>query len=500
MTESFFENQSTTAQPSNNDQNELKFDPNLKIKDEPLDYDDNLESLIDIQQESFDDANFKVKEEVIDEEVVIKQEPSSEFIIREIDTEPEPSQVQKPFIIHRAPPQQRFIIKPPSGIIVKPINIKNLRIVPSQSQQKFQILKPGTTLIKNATKFNYTPIKLENSTPIKITNQTPIKFVKNMIKLQHPDAIRIKNPHMTLVENQTTTTMDITKGFKCQYCPNRFLERRFVFEHIKQKHVFSCNMCSSVFPFKITLIKHQMSVHGYPISLTPNSRTQCFKSVCTVCAMRFPNANQLENHMIQKHSSAVKSELTVERLRLSAPPTFKRMRMEPVQNLVKNILKPTILAQPTEPEILEEDADGIPCLDCGLLLRPDKLLRHRIEVHSVNTQNQLFLCDLCGLEIKGKTQVINHMTTKHLSQYFSKCEFCDGLFANQTEVICHKNLQHNFNGTRYTCHFCNKIFNTKRDMILHRKQHYAEKDSRDRLARIFCKKFTSYEPKGEVYQ
>lgn len=147
-----------------------------------------------------------------------------------------------------------------------------------------------------------------------------------------------------------------------------------------------------------------------------------------------------------------------------------------------------------------EDPDGIPCLDCGLLLKPDKLLKHRMDAHDLNTHNMYYLCDMCGTEIKGKTQLINHMTTKHLSSNFVRCEFCDGLFDNITDVICHKNLQHNFNGTRYTCHFCYKIFNNKREMILHRKAHYSEKESRQKLARVFCKKFKSYEPKGVEYK
>jgi hypothetical protein len=462
----------TITEPS---PNTFDFDPTIKIKEEPKD-DYELESVIDIQHEAFGDHQLEIKEELIDEDehVVIKEEPMDDLLVSEIKTEPEQfQQVQqqqqhKPqLIIKRIVPSQSqkiLIKKPHGGIIVKPVSLKNLKVVQPTPTQKFQIIK-------------HTPVPQFQQ----ITNS---------------------NGTIKITTSQLSQMAGTMMGFKCQYCPNRFIERRFVAEHIRQKHAFKCGMCPSIFPFKITLIKHQMSLHGAAGSLTVvNKGSSGFKFVCTVCVCRFSTQANLDIHMAQKHAS-VKREKSDENVAVVVqspqPSTSSVIRHHPVNTLVRKILKPANIT-PHAADTVVEDADGIPCLDCGLLLRPDKLLKHRMDAHSLNTHNLHYMCDICGAEIKGKTQLINHMTNRHLAKYFAKCEFCDGLFANQTEVICHKNLQHNFNGTRYTCHFCNKIYANKRDMILHRKQHYSEKDSRERLARIFCKKFKSYEPKSEEY-
>jgi hypothetical protein len=162
------------------------------------------------------------------------------------------------------------------------------------------------------------------------------------------------------------------------------------------------------------------------------------------------------------------------------------------------ILKPVQL--PTTSDPLEEDPDGIPCLDCGLLYKPDKLLRHRTEAHDLYAHIRIYECDVCGDKIKGKTQLTNHMITRHVDSKFMKCEFCEGLFSSKTDLVCHKNVHHNFNGTRYICHFCQRVFEGKREMVLHRKQHYSEKESRKKLVRVFCKQFKAYEPMGSSYE
>ncbi|KAG5668097.1 hypothetical protein PVAND_016051 [Polypedilum vanderplanki] len=462
----------------------IDFDPNIKIKEEPKDDDEILKSVIDVQQESFSDSMLEIKEEIIEENVIVKQEPLDEnVLVSEIKAEPEEMQGQpirrQSIMIKKILPNQSpkiVIRKPQGGIIVKPVNLKNLKIIQPIPSQKFQIIKQAPT-------------------PSQI-----IKFQPLVNSLNEES----KNSY----QSQTSTLS--SNGFKCQYCPNRFVERRFVVEHIKQKHAYKCDMCPSVFPFRITLIKHRMSLHAAPAGMEIQKNPQNFKFTCNVCASRFSTQENLKIHMSQKHSSVVKKELekkeneNVVFVVKTVPSTSLQINqttiktLQPVNTLIKKILKPANITNSAS-EAVQEDPDGIPCLDCGLLLRPDNLLRHRMDAHSLNTHHAIYTCDLCGIEIKGKTQLINHMTNKHLAKYFVKCEFCEGLFANQTEVICHKNLQHNFNGTRYTCHFCNKIFSNKRDMILHRKQHYSEKESREKLARIFCKKFKSYEPKSEEY-
>ncbi|KAL7013925.1 hypothetical protein ACKWTF_015647 [Chironomus riparius] len=500
------------------------FDPNFKIKEEPKD-DDELESTLDIQEETYSDPMMmKIKDEPMDdEEFVIKEEKidlgcDENYLISEIKAEPEEMQdtTAKPtsFKFTQAVPKQKILIRrPTSGMVVRPTNLQNFKVV--QPQNVVRVVKRAAS----------------PQISQKITNSQ--------------GTIKISQVQLSQMENSTNML-----GYKCQYCPNRFIEKRFVVDHIKQKHTFPCNQCTSVFPFKITLIKHQMSFHGNSTGQHV-SKSAAYKHVCRICGLKFLSNYTLDAHMTQRHQRAMIEEkmnsqedneniiiirplvipsksstsgsstlfkklpTTPKQQSSSLPfaiknedykpiikifPTPTPVVKKPVKTLVRRILTPVGTTKPPQHEPVVEDPDGIPCLDCGLLLRPDKLLKHRMDAHDLNTHNMYYLCDMCGTEIKGKTQLINHMTTKHLSANFVRCEFCDGLFDNITDVICHKNLQHNFNGTRYTCHFCYKIFSNKREMILHRKAHYSEKESRQKLARVFCKKFKSYEPKGVEYK
>lgn len=154
------------------------------------------------------------------------------------------------------------------------------------------------------------------------------------------------------------------------------------------------------------------------------------------------------------------------------------------------------------PQELTEDPDGIPCLDCGLHFRPDKLLKHRIDAHEQQSILKIFVCDLCDFKVKGKDMLVNHMAVNHMKTptlSLIKCESCSAYFHTNIEAVGHQNQHHNNNGTRYTCHFCMKVLGSKRDLYLHRKKHYNRKRSRPKSTRPDGKRFKSYEPMGEDY-
>lgn len=266
-------------------ESQVEFDPNFKIKEEPKDPDE-LESTMDIQEETYSDPmTVKIKDEPMDEgEFVIKEEKidlgcDENFLISEIKTEPEEmlDSTEKPATIkigHAIPKQKILIRRPTSGIVVRPANLQNFKVV--QPQNVVRVVRPGE-ILQNSTK------------------QSP-KVVNS------PGAIKISQVQLSQMENATNTL-----GYKCQYCPNRFIERRFVVEHIKQKHTFACGQCTSVFPFKITLIKHQMSMHGNS-SGTPTSKSGAYKHICRICGLKFLSSYTLDAHMAQKHQRALIEE------------------------------------------------------------------------------------------------------------------------------------------------------------------------------------------------
>lgn len=260
---------------------QMEFDPNIKIKEEPKDADE-LETTMDIQEETFSDSMMmKIKDEPMDdEEFVIKEEKidlgsDENFLISEIKAEPEEMQdsMSKPAAtkITQAVPKQKILIRRPTGgVVVRTSNVQNFRVV--QPQNIVRVVKTAESP--------------QSST--KITNSQ--------------GTIKISQVQLTQMENSTNML-----GYKCQYCPNRFIERRFVVDHIKQKHTFPCHQCTSVFPFKITLIKHQMSMHGNSTG-TQFSKTPAYKYICRICGLKFLSSYTLDAHMAQKHQRALIEE------------------------------------------------------------------------------------------------------------------------------------------------------------------------------------------------
>lgn len=153
-----------------------------------------------------------------------------------------------------------------------------------------------------------------------------------------------------------------------------------------------------------------------------------------------------------------------------------------------------------KPLLIEDPDHGIPCLDCQKVFKPDDLLRHRVEAHDIKEGKKAYLCDLCEFETSTKSFLLHHMYAYHLNSKKLKCVSCSTAFSTKTELICHKNVYHNDNGTRFTCHFCYRIFNNKEDMQTHRKNHYIENLNGDKVPKNIRKKFEAYEPKGEAYK
>lgn len=234
-------------------------------------------------------------------------------------------------------------------------------------------------------------------------------------------------------------------GFKCQYCDNRFIEPHFLFEHIKIRHTFPCDKCKMKFPYKISLIKHQMATHGPERELQYREvikKVPFYKISCPECGMKFAELRHLNVHMKKNNH---KEALAVKQTTRSTAGITRKQRL-PIAKKA--------------------------CVDCGLELKPEELLRHRLEVHKSRHNCPSFECDLCGFKISGRTTFTAHMMINHLPRESHKCEDCGLLFDRLLLLVRHKNRVHA--GGSF-CHFCHERFDSKDKMIAHRRTHYRKR-------------------------
>lgn len=335
---------------------------------------------------------------------------------------------------------------------------------------------------------------------------------------------------MTILKTQVPTPVPL-QGFKCQYCDNRFIDRAFVLVHIKQRHTFKCPQCSLSFPFKISLIKHQMAIHGPSANQEERLSKRNFSNFrheCDFCKLKFIDKKSLSVHVESKHSLEIiekkkiqelgpklkiGSQIIIKHVRKGSNQSVKQIPFQkedsvnnqevlkgtlinfsklspvprqrstnvPISVLVNNIRKQSLATHVSSPLIDQQENDpfGIPCLDCGLVLLPDRLLKHRSEFHEKVSESTLFTCDICGVQLKGKTSLITHMKAKHLPKAAHRCEFCLGLYSCHYTLVKHINRIHS-NGNHFICHFCGEVFQTAQSMTDHRKAHYTSYKERKR--------------------
>ena len=181
------------------------------------------------------------------------------------------------------------------------------------------------------------------------------------------------------------------------------------------------------------------------------------------------------------------------------------------------------------------------CNKCNSTFENQKLLNSHMAKHSKEEQ---FTCDLCGLGFKSKSQLQNHVTSKHEGNNSNKsqdsifshsrvskhssldsseqviCDECGNTFKNLNQLNSHMDKVHSegeyncmkcsYQGnTAYTltkhinithkiyCHTCDKACDSKWDLMVHRKKEHYDVI---RICRYFLKGNCSFGDEKCVYR
>ncbi len=115
--------------------------------------------------------------------------------------------------------------------------------------------------------------------------------------------------------------------------------------------------------------------------------------------------------------------------------------------------------------------EDLVCQVCKKAFSNYKKLRIHKQVH----MERKFPCDICGLKIKTKGSLLNHMESRHLGiskkPYF--CPDCGVHFSHSDHKFKHMDQSER---QKFTCDYCGKQFGRNSNLKKHEKRHEAEKD------------------------
>lgn len=327
-------------------------------------------------------------------------------------------------------------------------------------------------------------------------------------------------------------------GFKCQYCEQKFAQKLMVVEHINIDHNFNCSRCPSIFQYEISLIKHEVSVHGPSLhqheqKFTRNFRH--FKFVCNICNFKFNDEMSLSNH-VEKHEQMDGKQILPKSLEIFSKRERKKVTNQAkhsfeacedqVNEGIKESEKRKIRAnnnRTQENQIILQDstksqarsindqseaeketlphwkfvlkshqmkqypgrklATELNTSQCRMFSVPCidcglQILPELMSLHRIKHHEKAsacYTCDTCNERVQGKINLDGHMKLKHLKNFMKNhCLHCSKDFDSRLAMIHHINQVHADKGS-FICSICEKIFKTSKEMKKHRKIHQSSK-------------------------
>lgn len=109
------------------------------------------------------------------------------------------------------------------------------------------------------------------------------------------------------------------------------------------------------------------------------------------------------------------------------------------------------------------------CSDCGIQTMD---LAEHMKKH---LNEQIFVCDICGKEVRGKQRINNHMNRSHksrLARFF--CSFCDKGFRYMADLNEHA-IKHNPDKKDHKCLECGKAYKRRPELKRHMESHTGQK-------------------------
>lgn len=260
-------------------------------------------------------------------------------------------------------------------------------------------------------------------------------------------------------------------GFICRVCTAEFNSHEALESHFFEHSISRCKACKEEFICMKDLVLHRQKMHN------------SVSYECTICNKTFTRSGGLERHRLINHSDGGDSQKCIVCGNCYKFPFQLKRHLEiahiPYEyiecGLCHNIydgperLKSHIKAI----HLNAEERISTSCPICGKIFnRQNHLVKH-LEIHD----DSISLCEICGMSVKGKAAMKNHMNREHPSIGTFICKLCNKQFSMK------KLLRWHYKGVHYKksvpppvyCEICGKVYKTSSILKKHKLIHSSER-------------------------
>ncbi|KAF4518285.1 hypothetical protein B566_EDAN005853 [Ephemera danica] len=250
-------------------------------------------------------------------------------------------------------------------------------------------------------------------------------------------------------KSETSTS---TEDFNCEYCEEKFKNKRRVILHMKEKHDdfnnFICGWCQRKCVSESAFRSHRR-----------NHRAEA-GCMCETCGKKCRNERHLEQHKLDHLPDDMARKF-------SCSYCGKRYKTE---------------AYVTKHEKLHTLDKAFECNEC-----PKKFVsKQRLEEHmQLHTRDFKFICEICNASFTRKDNMTQHIKQNHRFV----CSICNFTFTTGDEVKLHRSQSHTreeiagseaeghapyYKYTDFQCNYCHRFLASKQSLNFHIATHTGE--------------------------
>ncbi|XP_044742766.1 zinc finger protein 888-like isoform X2 [Chrysoperla carnea] len=241
---------------------------------------------------------------------------------------------------------------------------------------------------------------------------------------------------------------------KCRFCNLTFSSKKKLTEHklthdvVINKSSWECKECPAIFSSRDTLYRHMKMIHNR------NSIKKLL--ICDKCDEKFPNKRLLARHIRKTHPKEKKE--------------YKKNQIVNCEICGKTLKRCYLSKHMTT----HGERNKLACEYCPKIFISQETLQTHVKIYHKNSGPVCkFLCSECGLKLRSKAELSNHLIT-HTGERPYACDKCDKTYRTTFMLKQHISRTH-LNERNFICTFCSQAFFDKKILLNHVRRHTGEK-------------------------
>ena len=297
-----------------------------------------------------------------------------------------------------------------------------------------------------------------------------------------------------------TTSCHIDKNFFCKFCSQDFgQDFDKCLKHEDRTHEFKCENCDKCFLEKSVHDKHSLDVHGVSVGLDLKcgqcqerfSNTGAFrehfkvphKIFCSLCELKFPTQNKLNEHISKDHQKSTKAEKLICKLCNKKFDSKDTTEFEEHQNMKHKYKCDNCDMMFVKSGRLRDHIDEthghsksidnkFTCKLCRTICNKKNDMKLSKEAYKMHCSlPHKFPCRNCDLRFASKSRLDIHIQASHTEISANECPICGSRFSDPHKLRDHKNEPHMFNCKEVKC---KKRFVTESSLEKHLQRKHKE--------------------------